>query len=154
MAAPAAPVGRLPLVVYMLAVGTFLMLTTEFVVAGRLPEIAGDLHVSVARAGLLITVFAAGMIVGSPTMAMLTRRMPRRLTLVIALTVFAAGHVVVALGVGAGTDAARRGDTVRPGVRLAGPRPGAQWWRKASVRGRTAAVAGRRARGSAAATSR
>jgi predicted MFS family arabinose efflux permease len=91
-----APV-RLPFVVYVLAVGTFLMLTTEFVVAGLLPEIAGDLQVSVAQAGLLITVFAVGMIVGSPTMALLTRRMPRRVTLVLALVVFAAGHVVVAV---------------------------------------------------------
>jgi predicted MFS family arabinose efflux permease len=90
--------GRLPFVVYVLAVGTFLMLTTEFVVAGLLPEIAGDLHVSLARAGLVITVFAVGMIVGSPTMALLTRRMPRRVTLMLALAVFAAGHVVVALG--------------------------------------------------------
>ena len=89
---------RLPFVVYVLAAGTFLMLTTEFVVAGLLPEIAGDLQVSVAQAGLLITVFAVGMIVGSPTMALLTRRMPARTTLVLALAVFAAGHVVVALG--------------------------------------------------------
>ena len=89
---------RLPFLVYVLAVGTFLMLTTEVVVAGLLPEIAGDLGVSVAQAGLLITVFAAGMIVGSPTMALLTRRMPARMTLVLALAVFAVGHVVVALG--------------------------------------------------------
>lgn len=88
---------RLPLVVWVLAVGTFLMLTTEFVVAGLLPEIAGDLGVSVARAGMLITVFAVGMIVGAPSMALLTRRMPRRVTLVVALGIFAAGHVVVAL---------------------------------------------------------
>jgi predicted MFS family arabinose efflux permease len=96
-ASPAGPAGRLPSVVYVLAAGTFLMLTTEFVVAGLLPEIAGDLHVSVAQAGLLITVFAVGMIVGSPTMALLTRRTPRRVTLMLALGVFAVGHVVVAL---------------------------------------------------------
>ncbi|MFI0226781.1 MFS transporter [Streptomyces lydicus] len=89
---------RLPLVVHVLALGTFLMGTTEFVVAGLLPEIAGDLPVSVARSGLLITVFAVGMIVGAPLMAMLTLRMPRRLTLMLALGVFAAGHVIVALG--------------------------------------------------------
>ena len=98
MTSPRLPAPRLPLVVYVLAVGTFLMLTTEFVVAGLLPEIAGDLQVSVAQAGLLITVFAVGMIVGSPTVALLTRRMPQRSTLVLALAVFAAGHVVVALG--------------------------------------------------------
>ncbi|CCH87872.1 putative chloramphenicol resistance protein [Modestobacter italicus] len=95
--APVAP-ARLPFVVYVLAVGTFLMLTTEFVVAGLLPEIAGDLGVGVGRAGLLITVFAVGMIVGAPAMALLTRRVPRRVTLMAALAVFAAGHVVVALG--------------------------------------------------------
>ncbi|WP_308122310.1 MFS transporter [Streptomyces sp. TRM70350] len=96
----ARPPARLPVVIHVLALGTFLMGTTEFVVAGLLPEIAGDLWVSVAQAGLLITVFAVGMIVGAPLMAMLTLRLPARLTLVLALGVFAAGHVIVALGSG------------------------------------------------------
>lgn len=89
---------RLPFLIYVLGIGTFLMGTTEFVMAGLLPEMARDLDVTVARAGLLITVFAIGMIVGSPAMALLTLRLPRRLTLVLALVVFAAGHVIVALG--------------------------------------------------------
>ncbi|MER7394677.1 MFS transporter [Streptomyces sp. NPDC000151] len=94
------PHTRLPLVVYVLALGTFLMGTTEFVVAGLLPEIADDVQISVARAGLLITVFAVGMIVGAPLMAMLTLRLLRRLTLILALGIFAAGHVIVAVGSG------------------------------------------------------
>ncbi len=89
---------RLPVVVHVLALGTFLMIMTEFLVAGLLPEMAADLGVSVARAGLSITVFAVGMIVGAPLMAMLTLRLPRRLTLLLALAVFAAGHVVAAAG--------------------------------------------------------
>ena len=89
---------RLPFVIYVLALGTFLMIMSEFVVAGLLPQIAGDLQVSVAQAGLSITVFALGMIVGAPLMAMLTLRLPKRLTLLLALGVFAAGHVIVALG--------------------------------------------------------
>ncbi|MFJ2559933.1 MULTISPECIES: MFS transporter [unclassified Streptomyces] len=88
---------RLPLVVYVLALGTFLMATTEFVVAGLLPEIVGDVQVSVAQAGLMVTVFAVGMIVGAPLTAMLTLRLPRRLTLLGALGVFAVGHLIVAL---------------------------------------------------------
>ncbi|MEV6181057.1 MFS transporter [Streptomyces sp. NPDC052015] len=72
--------------------------TTEFVVAGLLPEIANDLQVSVAQTGLLITVFAVGMIVGAPLMAILTLRLPKRLTLMLALVIFAAGHVIVAVG--------------------------------------------------------
>ncbi|MGU3408851.1 MFS transporter [Microbacterium sp. M1A1_1b] len=99
---------RLPFLVYVLALGTFLMITSEFVVAGILPEIAGDLRISLAHTGLLITVFAVGMIVGSPTMTLLTLRMPKRLTLVLALVVFIIGHVVVATGSHFGTLLAAR----------------------------------------------
>ncbi|WP_329353187.1 MFS transporter [Streptomyces sp. NBC_01261] len=88
---------KLPFVVLVLAAGTFLMGTTEFVIAGLLPEISEDLNVSVSQAGLLITAFAAGMIVGAPAMAIATLRLPRRSTLVLALVVFALGHVVAAL---------------------------------------------------------
>ncbi|WP_329353194.1 MFS transporter [Streptomyces sp. NBC_01261] len=89
--------GKLPFVVWVLAAGTFLMGTTEFVVAGLLPELAGDLGVSVSHAGLLITAFAIGMIIGAPTMAMATLRLPQRQTLVLALSVFCLGHLVAAL---------------------------------------------------------
>ncbi|MBO1269253.1 MFS transporter [Arthrobacter cavernae] len=88
---------RLPLVVPLLAVGTFLMITTEFIVAGLIQEMASDLGVGVAQIGLLITAFAVGMIVGAPGMAVVTLRLPRRATLVAALAVFALGHVVAAL---------------------------------------------------------
>ncbi len=88
---------RLPFAVYLLAAGTFLMGTSEYVIAGLLPELADDFHVSVARAGLTITIFAVGIIIGSPVTALLTLRLPRRLALVVALVVFAIGHVVAAL---------------------------------------------------------
>jgi DHA1 family inner membrane transport protein len=87
----------LPFVVLLLTLGTFLMSTTEFVIAGLLPEMASDFGVSLPRAGLLITAFAVGMIVGAPAMALATLRLPRRATLVLALVVFAAGHVIAAL---------------------------------------------------------
>ncbi|MFG3017893.1 MFS transporter [Streptomyces sp. NPDC048254] len=89
--------GKLPLVVWVMSAGTFLMGTTEFVIAGLLPEMAGDLGVSVARTGLLITAFAVGMIVGAPLMAVATLRLPQRSTLVMALAIFSVGHVIAAL---------------------------------------------------------
>lgn len=95
--APASGSGRLPFVTYVLAAGVFLMGTTEFVVAGILPEIAQDIGISVANAGLMITVFAIGMIVGTPTMAILTLKLSRRVTLSLSLVIFAIGHVAVAL---------------------------------------------------------
>ncbi len=89
--------GKLPFVVWVLASGTFLMGTTEFVIAGLLPELSTGLGVSTSRAGLLITAFAVGMIIGAPTMALATLRLPQRQTLILALSVFSLGHVVAAL---------------------------------------------------------
>ncbi|MGP9844865.1 MFS transporter [Brachybacterium sp. 107] len=88
---------KLPAVTYVFTAGTFLMGTTEFVVAGLLPAVAADFSVSIAAAGLAITVFAIGMIVGAPTMALATLRVPHRVTLTAALLVFAVGHAIGAL---------------------------------------------------------
>ncbi len=88
---------RLPALVYVVAAGIFLMGTTEFMLAGLLPDVASDLGVDVTRAGMLITAFAVGMIIGPPIMALATLRLPARATLVGALLVFAAGHIVAAL---------------------------------------------------------
>ncbi|MGT2426169.1 MFS transporter [Amnibacterium kyonggiense] len=93
----AAASARVPFVTYVLTIGTFLMVTSEFLVAGVLPEIADAFSVPVAQAGLAITVFALGMIVGPPMVVLLTLRLPRRTVLVVALVVFAIGHVIAAL---------------------------------------------------------
>ena len=85
---------RLPLVVWVLGAVTFLVGTTEMVVAGILPDIAAALDVSEPRAGMLITAFALGMTVGAPIMALATLRLPRRAVLVTACLLFAAGHVL------------------------------------------------------------
>ncbi|MER6980262.1 MFS transporter [Streptomyces carpinensis] len=88
--------GRMPVVVWVLAAAAFLMGTTEFVIAGLLPDMAGDLDVSTSRTGLMITIFAIGMIIGGPAMALATLRLPQRMTVILSLAVFAAGHVVEA----------------------------------------------------------
>ena len=87
---------RLPLAVYVLALTVFCLGTSEFVLAGLLPPIAGDLGVSIPSAGLLISGFALGMLVGAPVMSLLTLRLPRKVTLVGAATVFAAAHLLSA----------------------------------------------------------
>jgi predicted MFS family arabinose efflux permease len=87
----------LPPVVPLLALGTFLMCTTEFMIAGLLPQMADDFGVRPSQVGLLITAFAIGMILGAPLMAVATLRMPRRATLVLALVTFAVGHLIAAL---------------------------------------------------------
>src|SRR3978361_679511 len=91
------PKSTLPPVVPLLAVGSFLMCTTEFMIAGLLPQMADDFGVRASQVGLLITAFAVGMIVGAPVMAIATLRLPKRLTLVLALAIFGVGHVIAAL---------------------------------------------------------
>ena len=91
------PQSSLPPVVPLLALGAFLMCTTEFLIAGLLPQMADDFGVRPSQIGLLIMAFAVGMIVGAPVMALATLRLPKRATLVLALATFAAGHVVAAL---------------------------------------------------------
>jgi DHA1 family chloramphenicol resistance protein-like MFS transporter len=95
----AAPPARaaIPRVVPVLALSIFALGTSEFMIAGLLPELAADLRVGIPEAGYLISAFAVGMIVGAPTMAVLTLRLPRRTTLLAALAVFAVGHVIGAL---------------------------------------------------------
>src|SRR5215210_4370515 len=91
------PRSTLPPVVPLLALGAFLMCTTEFMIAGLLPQMAADFGVRPSQVGLLITAFAIGMIVGAPVMAIATLRLPKRATLVLALAIFATGHVIGAL---------------------------------------------------------
>lgn len=86
---------RLPLAVYLLAFGLFAMGSAEFVLAGVLPDIADDLHISLSSAGALISAFAVGVVIGGPPLAVLTLRWPRRTTLVVSQVVFA---VFVAIG--------------------------------------------------------
>lgn len=87
----------MPLALYLLAVAVFAMGTSEFMLAGLLPDIAESLGVTVATAGLLTTAFAVGMVIGAPLMAAVARRWPARHALLAFVLVFAAAHVVSAL---------------------------------------------------------
>lgn len=88
---------RLPLPIYVIALATFCLGTSEFMLAGLLPDLAADLGVSIPAAGSLISAFAIGMLVGAPIMALLTLRLPRRLTLFVSCAVFAVAHIIGAL---------------------------------------------------------
>ncbi|MFI6263382.1 Cmx/CmrA family chloramphenicol efflux MFS transporter [Micromonospora sp. NPDC051006] len=87
----------MPLPLYLLAVAVFAMGTSEFMLAGLVPDIATSLDVSVGAAGLLTSAFAVGMVAGAPLMAALARRWPARASLLGFVLVFAVAHVVGAL---------------------------------------------------------
>jgi DHA1 family chloramphenicol resistance protein-like MFS transporter len=71
----------MPPVVHLLGTAVFAQGTSEFMVAGLVPDIASDLSVSIPAAGLLTSAFAVGMAVGAPFMALIAMRWPRRLAL-------------------------------------------------------------------------
>jgi DHA1 family inner membrane transport protein len=80
-----------------LAIGAFGIGTTEFVIMGLLPDVARDLDVSIPSAGLLVTGYAAGVVVGAPVLAILTARIPRKGALVALMAIFAFGNLMCAL---------------------------------------------------------
>ncbi|MFG2864736.1 Cmx/CmrA family chloramphenicol efflux MFS transporter [Streptomyces sioyaensis] len=88
----------MPLPLYLLAMAVFAMGTSEFMLAGLLPDIASGLDVTVGTAGMLTSAFAIGMIVGAPLVAGLARNWPARTSLLGFVFVFSAAHAV-----GAGT---------------------------------------------------
>ncbi|MCG3039791.1 MFS transporter [Streptomyces sp. S1A] len=87
----------MPLALYLLALAVFAMGTSEFMLAGLLPDLAADLGVTVGAAGTLTSAFAVGMAVGAPVMAALARAWPRRAALLGFTLAFAAAHAVGAV---------------------------------------------------------
>jgi predicted MFS family arabinose efflux permease len=60
---------KMPFVIYALAASTFAIGTTEFVIVGLIPGIAEDLHVSLPTAGLLVSLYALSITLGTPILA-------------------------------------------------------------------------------------
>ncbi|MFE9909486.1 Cmx/CmrA family chloramphenicol efflux MFS transporter [Streptomyces clavifer] len=87
----------MPLAVYILGLSVFALGTSEFMLSGLLPPIADDMGVSIPQAGLLISAFAIGMVVGAPLLAVATLRLPRRTTLIALISVFGLGQIAGAL---------------------------------------------------------
>ncbi|BDZ41791.1 MFS transporter [Paraoerskovia sediminicola] len=95
-AAPAAPKFRMPPQVWLLTLAAFAIGTAEFVVAGILTDVAGSLGVTEGRAGYLITVYAAAIVVGGPVLTLWLARFDKRRVLVGLLLLFVAGNLVAA----------------------------------------------------------
>ncbi|MFD1828681.1 Cmx/CmrA family chloramphenicol efflux MFS transporter [Streptomyces desertarenae] len=93
----------MPLAVYVLGLSVFSLGTSEFMLSGLLQPLARDLGVSIPQAGLLVSAFAVGMVVGAPVLAAATLRLPRRTTLIALLAVFGLGQVAGALAPTYGT---------------------------------------------------
>lgn len=87
----------MPLAVLALATGAFAISTTEFVILGLLLDVSSDFNVSIATAGMLISAYAAGVVIGAPLLTPILARFPRKQVIVFLLGLFTVGNLVGAL---------------------------------------------------------
>ncbi|MFF3687135.1 MFS transporter [Streptomyces sp. NPDC002187] len=87
----------MPLALLALAVGAFGIGTTEFVITGLLPQVAADFGVSIPTAGLLVTGYALGVVLGAPLMTALGTRVTRKRILMVLMGLFVIGNLLSAI---------------------------------------------------------
>ncbi|WP_088562752.1 MFS transporter [Arboricoccus pini] len=87
----------MPLPLLALAIASFGIGTSEFIIMGLLPDVARDLVVTIPTAGLLVTGYAIAVTLGAPILAILTARLPPRWTLFAMVVIFAIGNLGCAL---------------------------------------------------------
>ncbi|HEY9066769.1 MAG TPA: MFS transporter [Burkholderiaceae bacterium] len=85
------------LALFALALASFGIGTTEFVIMGLLPDVARDLDATIPQAGLLVSGYALSVAFGSPFLAIATARMDRRRALLVLMAVFTLGNALCAL---------------------------------------------------------
>src|SRR5260221_4055650 len=93
----ATPTTRRPSALYWLALGTFAIGTEGFMIAALLTIIAADIRISVAQAGLLVSIFALAYATSSPLLTALTGRADRRRLLIASMSLFAMLNMAAAM---------------------------------------------------------
>ncbi|GAB3680264.1 MFS transporter [Saccharopolyspora tripterygii] len=80
-----------------LLAAAFVLYTDDYVIAGILPELAGELGVGEGQAGQLVTAFSATVAVAAPLAAVALARVPRRRLFAVALLTFVAANAAAAM---------------------------------------------------------
>jgi DHA1 family inner membrane transport protein len=87
----------MPLPLFALFLAAFSFGTAEFVIAGVLPDVALGLGVSIPVAGYLVSGYAIGIAIGGPLLAVLTKKMNRKLLVVLLGIGFTIGQALCAI---------------------------------------------------------
>ena len=86
-----------PLPVYLLATGVFALVTSEFAVAGLMPQLAAGLGTGLEQIGYLVTVFAVAMAIGGPALTLALVRIAPKSALLTVIAVFLLGNMLAAI---------------------------------------------------------
>ena len=90
-------VAPIPLALLALTAGAFGIGVTEFVIMGLLIDVGRDLAVSTSAAGLLISGYALGVVIGAPVLTIATSRWRRKTVLLVLMAIFIAGNAACAV---------------------------------------------------------
>ncbi|MGJ8514524.1 MFS transporter [Carnimonas bestiolae] len=87
----------MPIALWVLVIGSFGVGMAEFVIAGILPHIASTFNASIPAAGYMVTLYALGVFISAPLMAMLGTRFRHKYVLVGCMGIFIVGNLITAL---------------------------------------------------------
>lgn len=87
----------MPLALYALTAGAFGIGVTEFVIMGLLIDVSKDLGVSISAAGLLISGYALGVVIGAPILGAISGKWSKKTLLMALMVVFTIGNLACAL---------------------------------------------------------
>ncbi|TCR92213.1 MFS transporter [Rhizobium sp. BK376] len=87
----------MPVALLVLALSSFAIGTTEFVIMGLLPEVSTDLAITIPQAGWLVTGYALAVAIGAPIMAISTSHLRQRTTLIFLMGLFILGNLLCAI---------------------------------------------------------
>lgn len=88
---------KLPIGLYAIGLGGVAIGLTEFAIAGLLPIIAHDLHVSTAKSGVLVSGYAAAVAIGGVFLSAALGKLDRKKILIGVMFLFALGNLISAL---------------------------------------------------------
>ncbi|MFT9399176.1 MFS transporter [Acetobacter sp.] len=94
---PAQKVYSAKLALLSLACGAFAIGVTEFTPMGLLPVLAEGVHVSVPKAGGLVSAYAFGVMGGAPVITLFLARYPRKYALIGLMVLYAIGNLASAM---------------------------------------------------------
>ncbi len=83
------------LILLLIAINAFAIGLTEFISVGLIPMFVSDFNITESTAGLSVTMYAVGVIIGAPILSVLTSKMNRKNVLLLVMAIFIFGNFVV-----------------------------------------------------------
>lgn len=88
---------RANLTLLALAISAFAIGSTEFISVGLIPMLVNDFNISLSQAGLTVSLYAIGIVIGAPLLTLITGTLNRHTLMILALSIFVTGNLLTAL---------------------------------------------------------